>query len=68
MMGGESGGEVRRPVVSNVPIVFSFVGVTAPETLPWLFSSLSVIVDVDGERPNELARGPKWVSFSSTRE
>lgn len=42
------------------------VGVTDPAT-DWFFSSLSVIVDVEGDRENVLASGPKWVSFSSGR-
>lgn len=46
-------------------MVFSLLGVAATEMLPWLFSSFSVIVEVEGERENVLARGPRWVSFSS---
>jgi hypothetical protein len=32
------------------------------------FSSLSVIVDVEGDLENVLERGPKWVSFNSRRD
>ena len=45
-------------------MVLSPVGVTDP-AIDWFFSSLSVIV---GERENELATAPKWVSFSSGQE
>jgi hypothetical protein len=45
--------------------VFSFVGVADPEMLAWFLLSLSVMVDVDGERENVFARGPRWVSFNS---
>ena len=48
------------------PIVLSFVGVAVPEmAAPWLLSSFSVMVAVDGDRENVFARGPRWVSFSS---
>ena len=46
-------------------MVFSFEGVAVPELPAWLLSSLSVMVEVEGEREKVLARGPRWVSFSS---
>jgi len=46
-------------------MVLSFVGVAVPEmAAPWLLSSFSVMVAVDGDRENVFARGPRWVSFS----
>ena len=49
--------------------MLSFVGgcagVAVPEAALWLLSSLSVMVDVEGDRENVFARGPKWVSFNS---
>ena len=50
-----------------VRMELSPVGVTDP-AIDWLLSSLSVIVDVEGDRENVLASGPKWVSFSSGRK
>lgn len=47
----------------GVPMVPSFVGVAEPAMLGWAFS-LSVMVDVDGEREKVLAKGPRWVSLS----
>lgn len=44
-------------------MVFSVVGVVAA-AVGWPFSSLSVIVEVEGERANGL-RVPRWVSLSS---
>lgn len=49
-------------------MVFSFVGVAVPEMLAWLLSSFSVSVAVEGVRENVLVSGPKWVSFSSSRQ
>jgi hypothetical protein len=51
----------------KIPIVLSFdgVGVAVPEVLPCTFSSLSVIVEVEGDLENVLVRGPRWVSLSS---
>lgn len=47
-------------------MVLSFVGVAVPEmAAPWLLSSFSVMVAVDGDREKVFARGPRWVSFSS---
>jgi hypothetical protein len=51
------------PVEGDAPMVFSVVGVVAP-ALGWPFSSLSVMVDVEGEREKAL-RGPRCVSLSS---
>jgi hypothetical protein len=48
---------------SEAAMVFSVVGVVAP-ALGWPFSSLSVMVDVEGEREKAL-RGPRCVSLSS---
>jgi hypothetical protein len=50
------------PVEGDAPMVFSVVGVVAP-ALGWPFSSLSVMVDVEGEREKAL-RGPRCVSLS----
>lgn len=36
----------------DVPMEFSVVGVTEPEMGPGLLSSLSVMVEVDGDREN----------------
>lgn len=46
-------------------MVFSFVGVIAPEMSPWLLLSLSVMVEVEGDLEKVLVSGPRWVSFSS---
>ena len=46
-----------------LPMALSVVGVTAPDA-EGVFSSFSVIVEVDGDRVKAL-RGPKWVSLSS---
>lgn len=46
-------------------MVLSLVGVAVPEMAPWLLSSLSVMVEVEGDREKVLVRGPRWVSFSS---
>jgi hypothetical protein len=47
----------------HLPMVLSMVGVVAP-VLGWPLSSLSVMVDVEGEREKAL-KGPKCVSLSS---
>jgi hypothetical protein len=49
----------------GIPIVLSFVGVAVPEMEPWLLSSFSVTVALEGDRENVLERGPRWVSLSS---
>lgn len=51
-------------MASDAAIAESVVGVVAP-VLGWPFSSfsLSVMVDVDGERANGL-KVPRWVSLS----
>jgi hypothetical protein len=51
--------------MTNIPMVFSFVGVAVPEMEDWLLSSFSVMVEVEGDRENVLVRGPRWVSLSS---
>src|SRR4051794_41039254 len=45
-------------------MAFSSVGVADPARPPGLLS-LSVIVEVEGEREKVLVRGPRWVSFNS---
>jgi hypothetical protein len=45
-------------------MAFSLVGVVAPGLVP--FSSLSVMVEVDGDRENALS-GPRCVSLSSAQ-
>ena len=57
--------EKRAGWDQNIPMVLSFVGVAVPEMAPWLLSSFSVMVEVEGDRENVLARGPRWVSLSS---
>ena len=49
---------------SEAAIAFSCVGVAVPERPPGLLLSLSVIVDVEGDREKVLVRGPRWVSFN----
>lgn len=49
-------------------MVLSFVGVAVPEMAPWLLSSFSVMVEVEGDRENVLVRGPRWVSLSSNED
>ena len=46
-----------------LPIALSVVGVTAPDA-EGVFSSFSIMVEVEGDRAKAL-RGPKWVSLSS---
>jgi len=55
----------RRTAFS--PIALSFVGVADPEMPPGLLLSLSVMVDVEGDREKVLVSGPRWVSFNSAR-
>lgn len=50
-----------------VPMALS-LGVGVDEVGGTPFSSFSVMVDVEGLREKVLARGPKWVSFSSAQE
>jgi len=47
-----------------LPMAFSSVGVADPARPPGLLS-LSVMVEVEGEREKVLVRGPRWVSFNS---
>lgn len=47
-------------------MAFSSVGVADPARPPGLLS-LSVMVEVEGDREKVLVRGPRWVSFNSAR-
>src|SRR5262245_54836897 len=52
-------------MASSLPVALSLVGVVAPGLVP--FSSLSVMVEVDGDRENALS-GPRCVSLSSAQD
>lgn len=59
-----SGHSIRK---DYAPMALS-LGVGVAEVGRGLFSSLSVMVDVEGVREKVLVRGPRWVSLSSVQE
>jgi len=53
--------------MQHILLALSLVGVAVPEMDSWALRSLSVIVEVDGDREKVSFRGPRWVCLSSGR-